>query len=92
MALTHKEMTAHIRHKLAFCQIPARCRMIESCGTRVIRVFGRTYESRWTVEQLRQIARIASVNGLTFVRQLPVTEDHCMQMTERASFDFYFWG
>jgi hypothetical protein len=90
MSLTHKEMTAHIRNRLKVCDIPARCRMNEACGFRMIQVFGVTHEARWTAEQAKMIGRIARVNGLTFVRGMPVDEDHCSTMTGRAYFEFYF--
>ena len=90
--MTFKEITAHIRRRVRAENIPARVRMVESCGTRIVQVFGVTHEARWTPEQLTLIGRIARVNGLTFVRQMPVTEDHCAQMTGRAHFDFFFWG
>ena len=89
--MNHKEMTAHIRSRLKYCDIPACCRMLTICGSRVIQVYGVKYESRWTVKQLATIAQIAIANKLTFVRGLPVTETHCCAMTERAYFDFYFW-
>lgn len=87
--LTHKELTKHFRSRLAQAKIPARVRMVVSCGNKALQVITPTYDFRWASEQLEVIARIARVNGLTFVRGLPVTEEHCAQMTEINQFDFY---
>jgi len=85
-----KQMTAHIRNRLKHERIPARVRMVTSCGCSMIQVFGVTHDARWTPEQLAMIGRIARVNGLTFVRGIPVTEEHCAQMTDRAFFEFEY--
>lgn len=88
--LDHKAMTAHIRKRIKHEGIAARVRMVEACGSRIIQVFGVTYEALWNERELRLIARIARVNGLTFVRGIEITEDHCAEMTKRAHFEFYF--
>ena len=90
--MTHKEMTAHIRGRLKHEGIPARCRLFEACGSLCIQIFGKTYETRFTREQGFLIGRIARVNGLTFVRGIPVTEEHCADIAHAAHYDFYFWG
>ena len=90
--MTHKEMTAHIRGRLKHEGIPARCRLLDVCGMLSIQVFGKTYETKFTREQGFLIGRIARVNGLTFVRGLPVTEEHCANVAPGAHYDFYFWG
>lgn len=87
--MTHKEMTKHIRTRLAKSGVPARVRMNDYCGSKVIQVSTSTYEARWTPEQLRTIGLIASVNGLTFVRGMPIHPEHIIeQLTGSTQFDF----
>lgn len=43
-AMTHKEMAAHVRHRIAVSKIPARVRMYTACGSSYIQVF---VQKRW---------------------------------------------
>lgn len=89
--MSHKEMTKHIRTRLAKAGIPCRVRMAVICGNSMIQVITPTFEARWTPEQLRQIGLIARVNHLTFVRGLPIHSDEIIeQLTESTQFDFVF--
>lgn len=87
--LNHKEMTAHLRKRIAVAGIQARVRMQESCGCLVIQVFVPAYEINFTEDEQRTIRQIAVVNGLTWVQGVPIDVE---RMTDPKQFDFYFHG
>ena len=72
MALTHKEITAHIRNRLKVSKIPARVRLYAACGVNCIQVFGAKSDSVWTSKQAQEINMIAAVNNLTRARGMAV--------------------
>jgi hypothetical protein len=84
--LTHKEMTAHLRKRIKIAGIKARVDMMDSCGSKAIRVFGASPEATFTDEEQRQIRHIAKCNGLTWVRGMEIDVE---QMTNPQSFHFY---
>lgn len=74
MALTHKEMTAHIRKRLKVAKIPARVRLYTACGTRCIQVDRVEHDAEWSAKQAQEINLIAAVNNLTGARRSAI--DH----------------
>ena len=88
--LSHKEITRHLRGRFKACGIPARVRMSHcNGGAAVVQVITPSYDAKWTPEQLEVIALAARVNGLTFVRGLPIDEKNCALLTGTTQFDFY---
>jgi len=87
--MNHKELTKHLRGRLAHAGVPCRVRMNEYCGHRVVQIITPTYDKRWNAEQLAQIALIARCNHLTMAQGLPVHDDAIMrQLTSATQFDF----
>lgn len=86
-AMSHKDMTKHIRTRIGVADIKARVRMYVACGTRYIQVFGSTHDAEFTEDQQRKIRMIAKVNGLTWVRGMEIDIE---QMTDPRHFDFVF--
>jgi hypothetical protein len=86
--MTHKELTKHLRHRLAVAKVPCRVRMNSYCGERVVQVITPTFDARWTPEQLHQIGQIAVVNHLTLARGLPIDLAVIAQLTGATQFDF----
>lgn len=88
MALTIKEMAAHIRDLIKKENIKARVR-ITAPYINSIQVFTRKYEDNFSAHEQRIIRNIAKCNGLTLVRGMPINVE---QMTDPKHFEFYFWG
>ena len=89
-ALTHKEMTAHVRSRLKQAGISAGVRMQSYCGERVIYVYprGGPY-ARFTEAEQDTIALIGQVNGLSFVEGKPVTATYKGHYCFGHGFRFY---
>lgn len=92
MALTHKEMTKHIRGRLKASKIGARCRLYNACGFDWIQVFVPEHGQYFSPVQSREIAIIADVNGLTYAQGMKVDTslDYWMQTRGRADFTFVY--
>lgn len=91
-AMTHKEMTAHIRKRIKIAKIPARVKMNEWCGRRVITVVTPTYEFRWGADQLKTIGAIAKTNNLTGAQNSPIDIDNTARLTGATQLNFEFHG
>jgi hypothetical protein len=87
--MNHKEITAHIRRRLAASGIKAKCKMAEACGLRSVEVVVPSYEARFTAEEIREIALIAKVNGLTGARGATINPEHEALLTEKIQWSFY---
>ena len=72
-ALTHKELTAHIRNRIKVAGIKASVRKQAYCGDKVIRVDPVAYEISFTHAEQATIGSIADVNGLTFTMGAKIT-------------------
>jgi len=88
--LTHKEMTAHIRSRIKAEGIPANVKMLNYCQVKGIAIYGKTYETRFTSEQCREIALIAQVNHLTKARGGVIDLDLEAQLTDSNLKHFEF--
>lgn len=84
--MNHKELTAHIRNRIKVAGIKARVCMQESCGNKVIVVYGTAYEINFTEEEQRTIRLIAKTNRLTWVRGMEIDIE---RMTDPKCFKFY---
>lgn len=91
MALSHQEMTKHLRKRIKIANIPARVSLYTACGTRCIRVMREKHDAVWTAEQAREICLIASVNELTGARRSPIdhTDAYWSRVPHWAG-DFHF--
>lgn len=89
-ALTHKEMTKHIRGRLKASKIAARTRLYRACQVDWIQVFVPEHGQLFTPAQSREIALIAHVNGLTYAQGMVIdTSDAYWSQTKgRAEFTF----
>ena len=87
--LSHKEMTKHFRNRLKKNGIKANCRMLSCCGSEIIQVFAPTFESRFSIDEIKTICHIAICNGLKFVRGLEIEPEHQALLTEKNHFEFY---
>ena len=90
--MTHKEMTAHIRSRIKAEGIPANVRMLNYCGVKAICIYGKTYETRFTSDQCKEIAVIAKVNGLTGAKSSEINLDVEAQLTGSNEKHFEFHG
>lgn len=94
MALSHKEMTKHIRGRLKACGIKARCSLYTACGTRYIKIGmdrERFFGAReWTEQEALEIGRIAQVNHLTEAQGSPIDLNIQRQLTKSHEFNFEF--
>lgn len=90
--MNHKERTAHLRKVLKAHGPAARVSKYESCGVKWIKVSVPSYDSRFTADELEQVALAARSNHLTFARGMEITVDHMRKMTGRQQFDFVFNG
>lgn len=90
--LTHKEMTKHIRGRLKAQRIPARVKMNEWCGRRVITVTTPSYDFQWSAEELAGIALCAKVNRLTEAQGHPIEVAHIACLIGKGQFNFEFHG
>jgi hypothetical protein len=89
--LTHKEMTAHIRKRLKVSNIPARVKMNDFCGSKMISVVTPSCDARWDSSQLRQIGLIAQTNRLSMIRSMPIDVENlaCLTGTTQINFEFH---
>lgn len=92
MALTHKEMTAHIRKRLKVAGVKARVRMQDFNGHRMIQVSTPAYDKRFSSAQLDQLATIVMANGLTLIRGAKIDPEVLVQLTGSTDFNFEFHG
>jgi hypothetical protein len=67
--MNHKEMTKHIRKRLAVAKINAKCRMVNVCGVKSIYIDVPNYKADFTKDEQKTICLIARVNGLTGVQK-----------------------
>ena len=87
--MSQKEMTAHIRKRVAASGIKARVMMRNYCDVRGIAVVTPAYEIKFTESEQREIRLIAKVNGLTCARG---TEIDIELMTDPNQVNFEFHG
>jgi hypothetical protein len=87
--MNHKELTKHLRGRLAHAGIPCRVRMEDFNGSSAVSVITTSYEARWTSEQLREMALIAQCNRLTMSRGMPIDLDNMAQMTGTTQVNFF---
>lgn len=87
--MSHKEMTSHIRKRVAASGIKARVMMRKYCGVRGISVVVPAYEIQFTESEQRKIRLIAKVNGLTRARGMEIDIE---RMTDPAQVNFEFHG
>ena len=87
--MTHKEMTSHIRARVAASGIKARVMMRNYCGVRGIAVVTPAYEIEFTESEQREIRLIAKANGLTHARRSEIDLD---RMTDPMQHNFEFHG
>jgi len=73
--MTHKEMTAHIRHRLAMAGVKAKCKMNDFCGHKMVTIATPTFNSVFTPEAQSLIVGIVLANRLTKIRGLPVIDN-----------------
>jgi hypothetical protein len=85
--MNHKEITAHIRKRIAAAGIKAKCKMQEHCGYLVVAVDVPTFDAEFTVEQQQAIKLAAKVNKLTFAQGMAIDLEHA---TNPKEFKFYF--
>jgi len=87
--MSHKEMTSHIRTRVAASGIKARVMMRNYCGVRGIAVVTPAYEIQFTESEQREIRLIAKVNGLTRARGMEIDIE---LMTDPTQVNFEFHG
>lgn len=87
--LNHKDMTKHLRNRIAKSGIKARVRLQESCGVKWIQVAVPAFDISFTENEQRTIRTIAQVNGLTLAQGMEIDVE---QMTNPRQFDFVFHG
>ena len=87
--MSHKEMTSHIRTRVAASGIKARVMMRNYCGVRGIAVVVPAYEIQFTESEQRGIRLIAKVNGLTRARGMEIDIE---RMTDPSQVNFEFHG
>jgi len=85
--MTHREMTKHIRTRIAKAGIKVRVRLYESCGDNYIQVFGVTPDAQFSEAEQREIRIIAQVNRLTLAQGMPIDLE---RMTNSTRFDFVY--
>jgi hypothetical protein len=85
--MSHKEITKHIRTRVAASGIKARVMMRNYCGVREIAVVTPAYEIEFTESEQREIRLIAKVNGLTHARR---SEIDLGRMTDPMQHNFEF--
>lgn len=84
--MNHKELTAHIRQRIAHAGIKARCKMQDSCGQKVISVDVPSFDAVFSESEQRTIRVIAIANRLTFAQGMAIDE---FRMTNPKEFKFY---
>ena len=84
-ALTHKELAAHVRGRVAQAGIKARVKMRPG----VISVVVPAYDARFSADEIETICVIAQASHLTFVQGMPVIPPQQAQLTGRQQWDFY---
>ena len=80
--MNHKEITAHIRARIKKAAIKASVVKYESCGSNWIRVSVTDPELNFTPLEQTAIKIIATANGLTASRGLPLNMDNCVNPKE----------
>jgi len=73
--LNHKEVTAHIRRRIAIAGIAASVRKYTSCGVNWVHVSTTKHDVAFTPCEQNAIKIIAQVNGLTSARGLEIRMD-----------------
>ena len=76
--MNHKEMTAHIRNRLAAAGIKAKCKMQEYCGCKVITIDAPKFGIEFTDSEQTAMYNIVVANRLTFARGMPVANNGTM--------------
>jgi len=89
-ALTHKEMTTHIRSRIKASGIKARVIGQRICDENRITIATPSYEVRFTSKELRDIAIIASANRLTMVMGVAIDINHIDRLTAKNEFVFVY--
>lgn len=73
--MNHKEMTAHIRKRLAKAGVKARCKMRELNGHKMVSIDSPSYGVEFSKEDQSKIVLIVKVNKLTGIRGLPIIDN-----------------
>lgn len=81
-----KEMTAHLRARIAASGIKARVRMAPGAYSKSIQVFPPAYEIEFTHDEQRTIRTIAKSNKLTFVCGIEIDIE---RMTDPHGMEFH---
>lgn len=90
MALTHKQMTKHIRNRIKRAGVKANVRMQKGLGNdRIIQINTIEYGLEFTQEEQRTIRQIAKTNRLTHVMGVEIVVE---QDTNPFDFNFYMKG
>lgn len=89
--MTYKEVTKHIRNRIAASGINARVLMKRYCGSETIHIVtpGAGFEIKFTESEQREIRLIAKLNGLTLTRGMEINIE---RMTNPDEFVFEFRG
>jgi len=84
-AMSHKEMTAHIRKRIKVNGIKARVWKYTSCGVNYISIDVPSYDGEFSDDEQRKVRMIAKGNGLTLSRGFEIQIE---QMTNVKNFTF----
>ena len=89
--MTYKEVTKHIRNRIAASGINARVLMKRYCGSETIHIVtpGEGFEIKFTESEQREIRLIAKLNGLTLTYGMEIDIE---RMTNPDQFVFEFRG
>ena len=84
--MTHKEMTSHIRNRLAAAGIKAKCKMQDYCGHKIIAIDAPAFGVDFTETEQTAMFNIVTANRLTHIRGLEVVNNGTM--THGGKFEF----
>jgi hypothetical protein len=87
--MSHKEMTKHIRNRVAASGIKARVMMRNYCCVHGITVVTRAYDIEISESEQREIRLIAKANKLTGARGMEIDLD---RMTDPMQHNFEYHG
>lgn len=73
--MTHKEMAAHIRSRLAKAGIKARCKMDDYNGAKMICINSPKFGVEFTPAEQSAMLNIVTANRLTKINGLPVIDN-----------------
>ena len=73
--MTHKELAAHFRSRLAASGIKAKCNMQDLCGNKMIAIDTPSFEYEFSELEQNVIADIALALRMTLIRGLPIEKN-----------------